>query len=69
MMKYNKTTIDYAINIRVFYDGNVSYLTVFTDDVLNTTNNEIVFTELRRVLRKLLIINSKKDLFLSTRIF
>ena len=30
----------------------MSYLTVSTDDVLNTTNNENAFTELKRVFKE-----------------
>ena len=48
MRKYKKITIYHAIYIKVFSDGTVSYLTVSTDDVLNTTNNETAFTELKR---------------------
>ena len=40
ILKYKKSTIDYAIYIKVFTYGTVSYHTVSTDDVLNTTNNE-----------------------------
>ena len=43
IIDYKKSTIDHAIYIKVFDDGTVSYLTVSTDDVLNTTNNENVF--------------------------
>ena len=43
IIKYNKSTIDHEIYIKVFNDGTVSYLTVYTDDVLNTTNNETSF--------------------------
>ena len=39
ILEYKKSTIDHAIYIKVFDDGTVSYLTVSTDDVLNTTNN------------------------------
>ena len=38
--KYKIITIDHVIYITVLYYGTVSYTTVFTDDVLNTTNNE-----------------------------
>ena len=48
MIKYKKSTIYHAIYIKVFTDGTVSYLTVSTDDVLNTTNNETAFLELTR---------------------
>ena len=33
------------LNIIKSSDGTVSYLTVSTDDILNTTNNETEFTE------------------------
>ena len=49
MIKYNKSTIDHAIYTKVFTDGTVYYLTVSTDDILNTTNNENAFTVLTRV--------------------
>ena len=49
---YKKSTIDHAIYIKVFDDGTVSYLTVSTDDVLNTTNNENTFPELKRVFKE-----------------
>ena len=40
MIKYKIRKIDHAIYINVFYDGTVSYLTLSTDDILNTNNNE-----------------------------
>ena len=40
IIKYNKITIYPAIYIKVLSDGTVSYLMVFTDGFLNTTNNE-----------------------------
>ena len=52
IIEYNKSTIDHAIYIKVFDDGAVSYLTVSTDDVLNTTNNENSFPELTRVFKE-----------------
>ena len=51
-IKYNKRTIDHAIYIKVFSDGTVSYITVYTDDVLNTTNNNTEFHELTRVFEE-----------------
>ena len=48
ILKYKKTTIDNAIYIKVLYDCTVYYLTVSTDDVLNTTNNKTAFTEIIR---------------------
>ena len=46
ILKYKKSTIYHDIYIKVFTDGTVYYLTVSTDDVLNTTNNENAFPEL-----------------------
>ena len=40
ILKYKKNTIDHDIYIKVFTYDIVSYLTVSTDDVINTTNNE-----------------------------
>ena len=54
IFKYNKTTIDNSIYITVLSDGKVSYLTVSTDDFLNTTNNETAFPELKRALKNTL---------------
>ena len=51
IIEYKKSTIDHAIYIKVFDDGTVSYLTVSTDDVLNTTNNENEFPEPTRVFK------------------
>ena len=52
ILKYKKITIDHAIYIKVFDDGTASYITVFTYDVLNTTNNENAFPELTRVFKE-----------------
>ena len=52
ILEYKKSTIDHDIYIKVFDDGTVSYLTVSTDDVLNTTNNENAFPELTRVFKE-----------------
>ena len=49
MMKHKKFTTDRAIYTKVFYYGTVSYLTVYTDDLLNTTNNKTSFPECRSV--------------------
>ena len=49
IIQYKKGAIDHAIYIKVFTDGTLYYLKVSTDDVLNTTNNEIQLTELTRV--------------------
>ena len=52
MLKYNKITIDHDIYIKFFSGGTVYYLTVSTDDFINTTNNETEFTELTRVFEE-----------------
>ena len=52
IIKYNKSTSYHDIYIKVLPDGTVSYHTVSTDDVLNTTNNETSFTELKRVFEE-----------------
>ena len=44
IIKYNKSKIDHAVYIKVFFDETVSYIKVSTDDVINTTNNEKGFT-------------------------
>ena len=52
IIEYKKITTDHYIYIKVFSDGTVSYITVSTDDVLNTTNNETSFTELTTFLEE-----------------
>ena len=52
ILKYKKRKIDCAIYIKVFADHTVSYLTVSTDDVINTTNNDNTFLELPRVFKE-----------------
>ena len=52
IIEYKKRTIYPAIKIKVFYDGTVSYLIFSTNDVINTTNNETAFPELRIVLEE-----------------
>ena len=53
IMKYNKSTIDHVIHIKVLSDGTVYYLTVNTYDVLNTNNNyETAFSEIRKVFEE-----------------
>ena len=54
ILKYKKSTIDHAIYIKEFTDGTVYHLKVSTDDVLNTTNNEIAFPELTIFLKNTL---------------
>ena len=43
ILKYKKSTIDHVIYIKVFTYGRVSYITISTDGVINTTNNETAF--------------------------
>ena len=52
ILEYKKSTIDHDIYIKVFDDGTVSYLTVSTDNVLNTTNDENTFPELTRLFKE-----------------
>ena len=66
IIKYKKSTIDHAIYIKLFYDGKASFLTVSTYDILSTTNKKTAFPELRMFLKKLLRLESKKDVSLST---
>ena len=40
IIKYKRSKIDHAIYINVFTDETVSYPTVSTNDVINTSNNE-----------------------------
>ena len=54
IIKYKNITIDHSIYIKVFTDGTVYYITVYTNDVLNTTNNKTSFTELTKVLKNTL---------------
>ena len=44
--------MDHAIYIKLFTNGTLSYLTVYTDDVINNTNNETSFPELKRVFKE-----------------
>ena len=60
IFKYNKTTIDYDIYIKVFSDGTISHITVSHGDVLNTTNNNIYFPELRRVFEEYFEVKVQK---------
>ena len=52
IIKYKKSTSDNDIYIKVFTYGTVSYLTISTDDVLNTTNNETALPELTIVFEE-----------------
>ena len=64
-MDYKKITIDHVLYINLLSGGTVYCITVSNDDVLNTTNNQIPFTELIIFLRKFLRIKSKKYIYLS----
>ena len=52
IMIYKKIAIDNSVYINIFSGETVSYLTVSTDDVLNTTNNETSTPEIRRVFEE-----------------
>ena len=52
IFKYKKITIYHVFCIKVFTDRTLSYITVSTDDVLSTTNNETYFFELNRVIKE-----------------
>ena len=52
ILKYNKSTIDHAIYIKLFSDGSISYSSVYNYHVLNTTNNKTVFPELRNMFEE-----------------
>ena len=52
ILKYNKITIEYAIYIKVFTDVRVFYLIIYTDDIINTINNDTAFPELTRFLKE-----------------
>ena len=41
VMTYTKITVFIVRKFAVFYDGTISYLTVYTGDVLNNNNNEL----------------------------
>ena len=52
ILKNNKGTIYHAIYIKLLSDGTIYYFIVSNDDVLNTTNNNKTFPELRRGFEK-----------------
>ena len=68
-IEYKKSIIDHAIYIKVFDDGTVSYLTVSTDDVLNTTNNENALPELKIVFKEHFEIKVQEGSYLKYLIF
>ena len=49
ILHYMKHTIYHAISIKVFTDGTVSWLFVYTEDFLNTTTNVTESPKIRRV--------------------
>ena len=63
-MRYNKVTIYHAIYIKVFFYVNVSYLIVSTDYVINTTNNDTKFPELRIFFEEAFYIKVQEVCFL-----
>ena len=52
IIKYKRIQIDPDICTNVLYDVTVSYLKISSGYIINTTNNETEFTELRRVLEE-----------------
>ena len=64
ILKYKKGTIDHDIYIKVFSEGIVSYITVSTDDVLNTNNKEIAFNKLTRVFEEHFEIKVQEEFIL-----
>ena len=64
IMKYKKSTIDHNICIKVLSDGNVSYIMVSADVVLNTTTNETEITKLRKCFEGSFEIKLKEGAFL-----
>ena len=72
IIKYKKITIDHSIYIKVFSDVTVSYLTVSTNDVIDTTNNYTVFNGLRIVFEEYFDIKVQEGYvlkYLTLRIF
>ena len=61
IIKYKKSTIDHAIYTKLFSYGTVSYLTVSAYDVINTTNDDIAFTELRRFFEEYFYIKFQEE--------
>ena len=57
ILEYKKSTIDHAVYINVFDDVTVSYLTVSTDNVLNTTNKDNAFNELLIFLKEHFVLS------------
>ena len=51
-MKYKTITIYHAIYVKVFSDGTVYHIMVYTDYVLNASNNKTEFPELTIVFEE-----------------
>ena len=49
IIKYKKSKIQHDIFTKVFTDVTLYYLTVSSDDVINTNNNQTALPELTRV--------------------
>ena len=64
VLKYKKIEIYRAIYIRVLYDGTVTYITVSDNSVLNTNNNKILFTEIRKLFEDAFGIKIQQEYFL-----
>ena len=72
IIKYKESTIDHVIYIKFFYNGTVSYLIVFTNGILNATNNETEFPELIRFFKEAFDIKAQEGhllKYLNLRIF
>ena len=69
VMKYKKITTDDIIYVKVFYYGNLSYLTLSTDDYMNNTNNKTSFPELKNYFSNNLGLNFNKYMSFNNRIF
>ena len=52
IIKYKKITIYCDIDIKVFSDVTLSYITVSTDNFLNTNNSETESPKLRKLLEE-----------------
>ena len=52
LLNIRRKNIYHAIYTKGFYYGTVSYPKVYSNDVINTNNNDTAFTELRRVFEE-----------------
>ena len=64
IIKHEKSTIYHANFVKLFSDGTVSNVIVSTDGVLNTTNYETWFTELRIFFEEYFDIKFQEGYFL-----